>query len=104
MGRYVRQFEITITVDDEPVTAVMRHASQEDVLSLNAEDKVALLRTFSARLGDAIIELRGPVDAAGVQVPKAEFLSVAYFASAVMEIGSKWVERATPKNPSSPGA
>ena len=104
MGRYVRQFELTVTVDDEPITAVMRHATQEDVLSLNGEDKVALLRAFSARLSDAIIELRGPVDAAGVQIPKAEFLSVAYFAQAVMELGSKWVERATPRNPPSPGA
>jgi hypothetical protein len=104
VGRYVRQFEVTVTVDDEPVTATLRQATQEDVLSLKAGDGLELLKGFRERLGNAIVELRGPTDAAGTQIPKDEFLSVAYFSGAVMQIGEKWIQKATPQNPSSPAA
>lgn len=103
MGRYVRQFEVTVTVDGEPVRAVLKQALQDDVLSLKAGDGIELLKGFRTRLADAIVELHGPTDAAGVQVPKEEFLSAAYFTSALMELGEKWLAKATPQNPSSPG-
>jgi hypothetical protein len=100
VGRYVRQFEVTVTVDEESVTATLRQASQDDVLSLNPEGNGAdLLRGFRSRLTDAIVDLKGPTDAAGVQISKDEFLSAAYFSKAVMDIGAKWLERATPQNP-----
>ena len=104
MGRYVRQFEVTVPFDDESVIVTLRQATQEDVLSLSAEGGIALLKGFRERLGSAILDLRGPFDAAGVQVPKEEFLSVAYFSKAVMDLGQKWIERATPQNPSLPAA
>lgn len=104
MGRYVRQFEVTVTVDEEPVTAVLRQATHAEILSLPTGDNTALLKAFSEKLRDAIVELRGPTDAAGTQIPKDEFLSIAYFGKTVMAIGTKWIERATPQNPPSPAA
>jgi hypothetical protein len=100
VSRYVRQFEATVTVDEEAVTAILQQATQDDVLSLKADGGgVELLKGFRARLSDAIVELKGPTDAAGTQVPKDEFLTKAYFSKAVIELGTKWLERATPQNP-----
>lgn len=104
MSRYVRQFEATVFVDDEEVRATLRQASQDDVLSLKPDGGVELLKGFRARLADAIVELKGPTDAAGIQVPKEEFLFTAYFSKAVMELGAKWLERANPQNPQLPAA
>ena len=104
MGRYVRQFEVSITFDDEVITATMEQATQEDLLGFDPSDKLGMLRRFRDRMGAAIVELRGPKDAAGTQVSKDEFLSKAYFSSAVMQLGDKWIERASPQNPPSPGA
>jgi hypothetical protein len=104
VGRYVRQFEVSITFDDEVITATMEQATQEDLLGFDTSDKLGMLRRFRERMGVAIVDLRGPRDAAGSQVPKEEFLSKAYFSSAVMDLGEKWIERATPQNPPSPGA
>lgn len=104
MGRYVRQFEVTVTVDEETVTATLRQAKQDEVLSLKTGNTHEMLKGFRVHLGEAIVDLKGPTDAAGIQVPKEEFLSTAYFTSAVMELGQKWLERATPQNPSSPAA
>lgn len=104
MGRYVRQFDVPITFDDELITVTLRQASQEEVFSMKADGGIEMLKGFRAALSDAILEIKGPTDAAGVQVPKDEFLSRAYFAKVVMEIGEKWIERATPQNPSSPAA
>lgn len=104
MGRYVRQFEVSITFDDEVITAIMEQASQEDLLALDPSDKIAMLRSLRERLGGAIVDLKGPKDAAGSQISKDEFLSKAYFSGAVLELGDKWIGRASPQNPPSPGA
>lgn len=104
MGRYVRQFEISITFDEEVIKATMEQATSEDLLGFDTSDKLGMLRRFRERMGPAIVNLTGPTDAAGSQVSKEEFLSKAYFAPAVSELGEKWIERASPQNPPSPGA
>lgn len=104
MGRYVRQFEISVGFDGDVIKVTMEQASQEDLLGFDMSDKLGMLRRFRERLGPAIVKLEGPMDAAGTQVPKEEFLSKAYFAPAITEIGEKWIARASPQNPSSPGA
>lgn len=106
MGGYVRQFDVTVThPDGERITAILKPAKWGDVSHLGKganEDEI--VRGFQATLGEYIVELRGPTDAAGVQVTKEEFLSAAYFVPAVLEIGTEWIQRATPRNPPSPGA
>lgn len=104
MGGYVRQFDVTVEQDGQPITATLKAASYGDVAGLDGAKDDALVRGFQKLLAEYIMELKGPTDAAGTQVPKEEFLSAAYFVRSVIEIGTKWVERATPKNPSSPGA
>lgn len=103
MGRYVRQFDESIEFDGEVITATFEQATQEDLLGFDPTDKLAMLLRFRERMGPAIIELKGPKDAAGTQVSKEEFLSKAYFSGAVMKLGEKWIDRATPQNPPSPG-
>jgi hypothetical protein len=104
VGRYVRQFDVTVTHDGEPIVATLTPAKFGDVMSLNGLNDEGLAKAFQEKLAENIVELKGPLDAAGVQVPKDEFLKVAYFMTAVMEIGTKWLERAVPQNPPSPGA
>lgn len=99
MGRYVRQFEVSIEFDGETIKATLEQASQEDLLGFDTSDRLATLRRFRERMGPAIVNLVGPTDAAGTQVPKEEFLTKAYFAPAVSDLGEKWIERASPQNP-----
>lgn len=99
MGRYVRQFEISVThADGEVITALVKPATTADVYSLDVAE-THLARTFQERMKDVIVELKGPTDAAGVQIPKEEFLSAAYFTKAVLDIGTEWLRRASPQNP-----
>jgi len=104
VGRYVRQFDVTVTHDGEQIVATLKPAKFCDVMSLNGLTDEGLAKAFQEKLSENIVEMKGPLDAAGVQVPKEEFLSVAYFMTAVMELGTAWLERAVPQNPSSPGA
>lgn len=104
MGRYVRQFDVTVKHDDEPITVTLKPAKYGDVSSFKGGEDDQIVVQFQKLLAEYIVELKGPTDAAGVQVPKEEFLSVAYFAPAVIEIGTEWIKRATPQNPPSPGA
>lgn len=104
MGGYVRQFDITVMHDGEPIVATLKPAKFGEVMSLNGLNNEGLAKAFQEALAENIVEMKGPLDAAGVQVPKEEFLSVAYFMTAVMELGTKWLERAVPQNPPSPGA
>lgn len=99
MGRYVNQFEVTVTHDGEPITAVLRSADYGDVASLKGRDNDALIMEFQKLLANYIVELKGPTDAAGTQVAKETFLKAAYFAAPVIQIGSEWVKRAAPQNP-----
>jgi hypothetical protein len=105
VGGYVRQFDVTVTHDGEPITATLKPAKAHDVLSLQGVDRtnVFLINAFQEKLAESIVELKGPLDAAGVQVSKEEFLGAAYFMSAVMQMGSEWLRRAMPQNPPSPG-
>jgi hypothetical protein len=104
VGRYVRQFDVTVTHDGEPITATLKPPTVQDVLGFDSKlDQTRLYQGFRERLSENIVELKGPVDAAGTQVPKDEFLNAAYFMTAMMELGTEWLKRAMPANPSLPG-
>jgi len=106
VGGYVRQFDITVTHDGEPITVTLKPAKFGDVAKLQSagDSQADLVKGFQTLLADYIIDMKGPMDAAGTQVPKDEFLSAAYFLQPVLEIGTGWVQRAMPQNPPLPGA
>jgi hypothetical protein len=104
VGGYVRQFDVTVEQDGQPITVTLRPAKYADITALKGDDQDAIVRGFQRVLAEYIVDMKGPVDAAGVQVLKEEFLSAAYFLVPVLHIGTEWVRRATPLNPQSPGA
>jgi len=105
MGAFVRQFDVTVQHDGEPITVTLKPAKYGDVSPLqSAATQDAVIKGFQSVLGEYITEMKGPFDAAGVQVSKDDFLSLAYFVKPVLEIGTEWVKRAAPQNPPSPGA
>lgn len=98
MGGYVRQFDVTVEQEGQPITATLKPARYADICALKGEDN-DVVRDFQRVLAEYIVDLKGPFDAAGVQVSKEEFLSAAYFMVPVLHIGTEWVKRATPQNP-----
>lgn len=101
MGRYVKQLEIPLVHDGEPYSVIIKPALYDDVISIDQDGD--LIKQFRERLDKYIVELR-MTDAAGVQVSKEDFLTVAYFAEAVMDAGTEWLKRAKPQNPRLPAA
>lgn len=105
MGGYVRQFDVTVTMDGEPITVTLRQAKFGDVARVSPDmTPNETVKVFQDILRGYIVEMKGPLDRAGTQVPKDEFLDMAYFAPAVIQIGQEWVERATPSDPCEPVA
>lgn len=106
MSGYVREVEAKSEIDGEVVIARLKQIKFTDAMLLLAltDDSNKLIAELQIKMGDYLLDLKGPTAADGTQVAKDEFLSVAYFNKAVLQIGVQWLGKASPQNPPSPGA
>lgn len=106
MSGYVREIEAKSEIDGESIVARLKQIKFADAMLLMGltQDTNKLVGELQMKLGEYLIDLKGPTAADGTQVSKEEFLSVAYFKAPVLDIGTQWLTRATPQNPPSPGA
>lgn len=106
MSAYVREIEAKAEIDGETIIARLKQIKFSDAMMLMGltQDTNALVGELQTKMGEYLIDLKGPTAADGTQVSKEEFLSVAYFRAPVLEIGTQWLTKAQPQNPPSPGA
>jgi len=105
---YVRDIVIKRTWDGDHVTIVMNPAKFVDVLGMGNIDKETFaakqLPEFADKLKRYTKTLSGlkAHDASDVTID--ELYDSAYFIDLVTDVLTEWLDKATPTNPSSPGA
>lgn len=105
MGGYVREIEASIDFDGEKIVARLKPVKFADAMGLvaNRGDNTVFVKSIQETMGKYLVSLSGPMAADGTQVSQEEFLSAAYFSQAVVELGTQWINKASPANPPSPG-
>jgi hypothetical protein len=117
---YVREQELNSEVDGKPVSLRLKAMKFSHLMQLAGyvgrvdtqklasggkltQDDLELIENFAKVMPEYILEVKAHA-ADGSTVSKEEFCESAYFAFALLEIGTQWLAKAVPANPSSPGA
>ena len=99
MSRYTREFDVKVRFDGEELVARCKAATTVQAKKLQdakpeEADSVAALADC---LRESIVSLSGINDAAGSAITIDEFLSLGYFMTAMLEVGSQWLTRSLPQ-------
>lgn len=109
MSGYVRNIEAEVMFCSRPVRLTLKPLTRGDMFALqgllpdgrpDAKKSLEAFEFYADKLPGYITACSGVLDAAGEEVPVAEWVAGAYFIELVGAVMTAHMQRATPVNPS----